>query len=283
MSHFVMRTQISKFGSSSAIRKVAEQTRVIEYQAGERYDDLVANASTLEVAQDPALKSALEEQLRPRTTDAEIIEPSTVATVSEPEQFNRSYACKQPAGHVKTPCTSASAVEQFVKVRGNLRVSTKTQHVTSQTASQTAFNTHLRILRGAQDANAILPPPPETKKPKFKRERKTTEYLEENILGHTQTFCAKYGLYGWSPNLFESPHSKYNSACRLGGITTFKQYRLYASEGTLRQLPTWRCLSAFVAISSIMYSPDPAAKKNGTLKVFSVLHALTLYNDDEIR
>lgn len=42
---------------------MAEQTRVIEYQAGERYDDLVANASTLEVAQDPALKSALEEQV----------------------------------------------------------------------------------------------------------------------------------------------------------------------------------------------------------------------------
>ena len=37
-----------------------------------------------------------------------------------------------------------------------------------------------------------------------------------------QTFCAKYGLYGWSPNLSESPYSKHNSACRLGAITTFK-------------------------------------------------------------
>ena len=32
----------------------------------------------------------------------QIIEPSTVATVFEPEQFNRSYAFEQPAGHVKT-------------------------------------------------------------------------------------------------------------------------------------------------------------------------------------
>ncbi|MDC6636503.1 hypothetical protein OEZ81_26530, partial [Leclercia adecarboxylata] len=120
---------------------MAEQIRVIEYQAGERYDDLIANASTLEVARDPGLKSALEEQVhcklqcgtadklqwhrahmplpkRPvllgghwklntilialltaliiaaltANSGRQIIEPSTVATVFEPEQFNRSYA-----------------------------------------------------------------------------------------------------------------------------------------------------------------------------------------------
>lgn len=37
-----------------------------------------------------------------------------------------------------------------------------------------------------------------------------------------QTYCAKYGLYVWSPNLSESPYSIYNSACRLVALTTFR-------------------------------------------------------------
>jgi hypothetical protein len=116
--------------------------------------------------------------------------------------------------------------------------------------------------------------------------KKATEFLEDNTLGHMQTFCANYGLYGWSPKLSESPYSKNNSACRLGAITTFKHalsVDSYASEWRLRQLPTWRCLFAFGTISSIISSSDSAAKKNGTLEVFCVLHALTLYIDDGIR
>lgn len=54
-------------------------------------------------------------------------------------------------------------------------------------------------------------------------ERKNaTEYLEEDVLQYMQTYCAKYGLYVWSPNVSESPYSIYNSACRLVAITTFK-------------------------------------------------------------
>lgn len=52
--------------------------------------------------------------------------------------------------------------------------------------------------------------------------RNATEFLEEDILEYMQTYCAKYGLYVWSPNLSESPYSLYNSACRLAAITTFK-------------------------------------------------------------
>jgi len=52
--------------------------------------------------------------------------------------------------------------------------------------------------------------------------KNATEFLEEDVLEYMQTYCAKYGLYVWSPNLSESPYSIYNSACRLVAITTFK-------------------------------------------------------------
>jgi hypothetical protein len=49
-----------------------------------------------------ALLTALNIAALTANSGRQIIEPSTVATVSEPEQFNRSYAFEQPAGHVKT-------------------------------------------------------------------------------------------------------------------------------------------------------------------------------------
>ena len=124
---------------------------------------------------------------------------------------------------------------------------------------KTAYTTHLRILWGAKDANALLPVPPDAQLELFRarfssstdvmktarspclliqkslvsisREyrnqnlggrKNAIEYLEDDLLDYMQTYCARYGLRMWAPDLTESAYSIYNSACRLIAISTFK-------------------------------------------------------------
>ncbi|KAK9893166.1 hypothetical protein P389DRAFT_191778 [Cystobasidium minutum MCA 4210] len=185
------------------------------------------------------------------------------ATITEPEQPETSHTSGQQAVRstrhpdpIHQPSRGASAQR---KPSTHIHRLMKVDLNANQQLVKTAFTTHLRILWGAQNANAILPHPPAAQLQAFRTRftssneiaaafrsprliidkslvrdirdyssqnlggRKTaTESLEEDILDYMQTYCAEYGLYVWSLKLSESPYTIYNSACRLVAVTTFK-------------------------------------------------------------
>jgi hypothetical protein len=48
--------------------------------------------------------------------------------------------------------------------------------------------------------------------------------VEEFMLEYLRSFCAKYGLDRWCPDLRDTPYSLYNSAHRLVALDTFRQF-----------------------------------------------------------
>ena len=47
--------------------------------------------------------------------------------------------------------------------------------------------------------------------------------IEENIKSYIQGCLARFGMTSWCPDLRETAHSLYNSACRIIALDTFKQ------------------------------------------------------------